>query len=138
RMSDESWFNVPQVDDFKLRLSYGQTGNSGISPYGTQSGLTSYANAGFQDQGFTYYAYNTLIGNRSLVWDRSTAWNLGADLRLFANRINLVVDVYATKTSVILFPRTLPTSMGAGNNAAFQIYQNVGSSRNRGDEVVFN
>lgn len=138
RMSDESWFSLPQVDDFKIRLSYGQTGNSGISPYGTQSGLTSYANAGFQDQGFTYYAYNTLIGNRDLGWERSASWNLGADLRLFANRINLVVDLYDTKTTDILLPRTLPTSMGSGNNTPFQIYQNIGSSRNRGLEVVLN
>lgn len=138
RVSDENWFNIAKVDDFKIRLSYGQTGNSGISPYGTQSGLTSYSNAGFQDQGFTYYAYNTLIGNRDLGWERSASWNLGADLRLFANRINLVVDLYDTKTTDILLPRTLPTSMGSGNNTPFQIYQNIGSSRNRGVEVVLN
>ena len=138
RVSDENWFTVPKVDDFKIRLSYGQTGNSGISPYGTQSGLTAFSNAGFQDQGFTYYTYNTLIGNRDLGWERSASWNLGADLRLFANRINLVVDLYNTKTTDILLPRTLPTSMGSGNNTPFQIYQNIGSSQNRGVEVVLN
>ncbi|TYR38023.1 TonB-dependent receptor [Sphingobacterium phlebotomi] len=138
RVSDETWFTVPKVDDFKIRLSYGQTGNSGISPYGTQSGLTAFSNAGFQDQGFTYYTYNALIGNRDLGWERSASWNLGADLRLFSNRINLVVDLYNTKTTDILLPRTLPTSMGSGNNNPFQIYQNIGSSRNRGVEVVLN
>lgn len=138
RVSDEDWFKVPQINDFKLRLSYGQTGNSGISPYGTQSGLTTLSNAGFQDQGFTYYTYNTLIGNPDVGWERSASWDLGADFRLFSNRINLIVDLYNTKTTDILLPRTLPTSMGSGNNTPFQIYQNIGSTRNRGVEVVLN
>ena len=138
RVSDEAWFKSPQINEFKLRLSYGQTGNSGISPYGTASGLTALSNAAFQDQGFTYYTYNTLIGNPDVGWERSASWDLGADLRLFSNRVNLVLDLYNTKTTDILLPRTLPTSMGSGNNTPFQIYQNIGSTRNRGVEVVLN
>lgn len=138
RVSDESWFDVRAIDDFKIRASYGRTGNSGISPYGTQSGLTPYSNGAFQDQGYTYYAYNTLIGNKDLGWERSASWNLGVDLRMFTNRIDLSLDLYDTKTSDILLPRTLPTSMGSGNNTPFQIYQNIGSTRNRGVELVLN
>lgn len=138
RVSDESWFKTEKISDLKLRVSYGQTGNSGISEYGTQSGLLGYSNAAFQDQGFVYYAYNTLLGNENLGWERSAQWNIGMDMNLFSNRINLVVDLYDTKTTDILLPRTLPTSMGSGNNTPFQIYQNIGSTRNKGIEVVLN
>lgn len=138
RVSDESWFKTEKINDLKIRLSYGQTGNSGISEYGTQSGLLGYSNAAFQDQGFVYYAYNTLLGNENLGWERSAQWNLGMDMNLFSNRINLVVDLYDTKTTDILLPRTLPTSMGSGNNTPFQIYQNIGATRNKGVEVILN
>ncbi len=136
RVSDESWFNAQAVSELKLRASYGQTGNSGISEYGTQSGVTSYSNAAFQDQGYVYYVYNTLLGNENLGWERSASWNFGLDAQLFSGKINIVLDMYDTKTTDILLPRTLPTSLGSGNNTPFQIYQNIGSTSNRGLEVV--
>lgn len=138
RVSDEGWFNSDIFSDFKVRTSYGQTGNSGINEYGTQSYLTGHSNAAFQDRPFVYYVYNNMIGNENLGWERSASWNLGVDVSLFNGRVNLVADVYDTKTTDILLPRTLPTSMGSGNNTPFQIYQNIGSSSNRGVELVLN
>src|SRR5699024_5381769 len=52
--------------------------------------------------------------------------------------VNLVADLYNTKTSDILLPRTLPTSMGSGNNTTIQIYQNISTTSNKGIEVVIN
>ena len=138
RISDESWFKWKPVKELKLRASYGQTGNSGISEYGTQSGVSSYTNGAFQNQGYAYYVYNRLIGNADLGWERSASWDLGLDAQLFNSRVNLAVDLYDTKTTDILLPRTLPTSMGSGNNTPFQIYQNIGSSSNRGLEIILN
>ena len=138
RVSDEDWFDSQTVNDFKVRLSYGLTGNSGIREYGTQSVVTGHSNAAFQDQGYVYYTYNNMIGNENLGWEKSASWNLGVDLNLFAGRVNLVADLYNTKTTDILLPRTLPTSMGSGNNTPFQIYQNIGTTSNKGIEVVIN
>lgn len=138
RISDEEWFDWKSVSDLKLRASYGQTGNSGINEYGTKSGLTSYTNSAFQDQGYVYYVYNTLLGNENLGWERSASWNVGLDAQLFEGRINLTADFYDTQTTDILLPRTLPTSMGSGDGTPFQIYQNIGSSRNRGLEIILN
>lgn len=138
RVSDEDWFDSNAIGDFKVRLSYGQTGNSGIQEYGTQSVITGHTNSAFQDQPRVYYIYSTLIGNENLGWERSASWNLGFDLNMFGGRINLVADLYDTKTTDILLPRTLPTSMGSGNNTPFQIYQNIGSSNNRGIEFILN
>lgn len=138
RVSDENWFDSGTISELKIRLSYGQTGNSGINEYGTQSYLTGHSNAAHQDRGFVYYIYNNMIGNRDLGWERSASWNLGVDLNLWNGRINLVADLYDTKTTDILLPRTLPTSMGSGNTQPFQTYQNIGSSNNRGIEFILN
>nr|WP_320059827.1 TonB-dependent receptor [uncultured Bacteroides sp.] len=139
RVSDEAWMkNLKSISNLKVRLSWGLTGNSGISEYGTQSGLTAYTNSAFQDQGYTYYVYNTLIGNPNLGWEKSTTWNLGFDLGFLDNRISAVIDLYDTKTTDILLPRTLPTSMGSGNNTPFQIYENIGATNNRGVELTLN
>jgi TonB-linked SusC/RagA family outer membrane protein len=139
RVNDEEWFNTSQaINDFKVRLSWGVTGNSGISEYGTQSGLQSNTNSAFQDQAYTYYVYNTLIGNENLGWEKSASWNLGFDLALLNNKVSATIDLYNTKTTDILLPRTLPTSMGSGNNTPFQIYENIGSTSNKGIELSIN
>lgn len=139
RLRDEAWFaNAKNLDELKLRLSWGVTGNSGISEYGTQSWLTPLSNAAFQDRGFTYYVYNTFLGNENLTWEKSASWNLGLDFGFFNGRLAGSVDLYDTKTTDVLLPRTLPTSLGSGNNTPFQIYENIGATNNKGIELNVN
>ena len=139
RISDEAFMkNVEALSNLKLRLSWGKTGNSGIMAYGTQSGLTPKTNSAFQDNGYTYYIYNEYVGNENVGWEMSNTWDLGFDIGLFNNRISAVVDLYQTKTTDILLPRTLPTSMGGSNATPFKMYQNIGATMNRGIEVSVN
>ena len=139
RISDEAFLkNVEALSNLKLRLSWGKTGNSGIMAYGTQSGLTPKTNSAFQDNGYTYYIYNEYVGNENVGWEMSNTWDLGFDIGLFNNRISAVVDLYQTKTTDILLPRTLPTSMGGSNATPFKMYQNIGATMNRGIEVSVN
>jgi len=139
RASDEEWLSgVKNLDELKIRLSWGMTGNSGISEYGTQSWLQPLSNAAFQDRGFTYYVYDTFLGNENLSWEKSSSWNLGVDFGFYSGRLTGSVDLYNTKTTDILLPRTLPTSLGSGNNTPFQIYENIGGTNNRGIELNVN
>lgn len=139
RTSDEAFMkNVEALSNLKLRLSWGKTGNSGIMAYGTQSGLTPKTNSAFQDNGYTYYIYNEYVGNENVGWEMSNTWDLGFDIGLFNNRISAVVDLYQTKTTDILLPRTLPTSMGGSNATPFKMYQNIGATMNRGIEISVN
>ena len=139
RISDEAFLkNVEALSNLKLRLSWGKTGNSGIMAYGTQSGLTPKTNSAFQDNGYTYYIYNEYVGNENVGWEMSNTWDLGFDIGLFNNRISAVVDLYQTKTTDILLPRTLPTSMGGSNATPFKMYQNIGATMNRGIEISVN
>lgn len=139
RMNEERWLrDVSWLTNLKLRLSWGKTGNSGIMPYGTQSGLTPATNSAFQDIGYTYYRFNEYIGNKNVGWEISRTWDLGVDLGILKNRITAVIDLYQTRTSDILLPRTLPTSMGGSNANPFKMYQNIGATLNRGVEFSLN
>lgn len=133
RLSDEPFMkNAKAISNLKLRLSYGVAGNSGIAPYGTQSYLVT-QNMGFENTPAPAYVFNNVIGNASLGWELSKTANIGVDMGFFGNRINATVDVYKTNTSDILLLRSLPPNLGVAS-----IYQNVGSSQNRGIEFTLN
>lgn len=141
RVSDEPFMKSAKswLDDLKLRLTYGVTGNSGIPVYGTESGVT-FANwsFGFQDTAANRYILgkNNLIGNKDTKWEKSTTVDLGFDLMLFNNRLSITFDYYNTKTTDLILLRTLPTT--AGNDGNFATYTNIGSTRNRGVELTVN
>jgi len=82
--------------------------------------------------------YSAFLGNVNLGWEKSASTNIGVDFGFFDNRLFGSIDFYNTKTTDILLPRTLPTSLGSGNNTPFQIYQNIGTTNNRGIELNLN
>lgn len=139
RASDEKFLrDVSWLSNLKIRLSWGMTGNSGISEYGTMSGMTAYANSAFQDSGYTYYMFNEYIGNSDVGWEISKTWDLGFDIGFWDNRISATIDLYKTNTTDLLLPRDLPPSLGATNNTSFKMYQNIGATMNKGIELAIN
>lgn len=139
RASDEKFLrDVEWLSNLKVRLSWGMTGNSGISEYGTMSGMTPYSNSAFQDAGYTYYMFNEYMGNPNVGWEISKTWDLGFDLGFLDNRISATIDLYKTNTSDLLLPRDLPPTLGATNNTSFKMYQNIGATMNKGIEVSVN
>jgi len=133
RISDEDFMqNVNAISNLKLRFSYGVAGNSGIPAYGTQSFLVV-QNMGFENTNAPAYIFNSSIGNTSVGWELSRTANLGLDLGLFRDRVDLSVDVYNTNTDNILMLRSLPPSLGVGST-----WQNVGATNNKGIEVALN
>ena len=148
RISDEKFMESakPWLTDLKLRATYGVTGNSGIGVYGTKSGIT-FANwsFGFQDEAANRYILGTLdnngsgyyvIGNTDTKWEKSKTVDLGFDMTLFKNRVNIVFDWYNTKTTDLILLRSLPTS--AGQDGKYATYTNIGSTQNRGFEFTIN
>lgn len=115
-------------DDLKLRLGYGKTGNTSISPYETLGSLsrTTYSTG---DSGFLGYSPN-LLYNPNLAWETTAQYNMGLDFSLLKNRISGTIDVYRQSTSDLLLPRQLPIASGFSS-----ITQNIGSTRNSGVEV---
>ncbi|TDW96942.1 SusC/RagA family TonB-linked outer membrane protein [Dinghuibacter silviterrae] len=133
RMGDETFMHsVRQVSELKWRLSYGVTGNAGITQYGTQSYLINQT-MGFENTAAPAYIFNTTIGNENLGWELSKTADFGMDLGLFKNRLNVTADIYNTNTTNIIMPRSLPPSLGVGTTL-----QNIGSTRNQGIELAIN
>lgn len=123
-IKDISW-----IDQLKLRLSYGETGNTAINPYQTQALLarTSYA----WDNAPAYgYRPNT-IGNPDLKWESSASSNIGLDFSFFNGKLAGSAEYYITTTSDLLAPQPLPTSIGFGGFTT-----NVGRTQNRGFELT--
>lgn len=107
----------------KLRASYGVNGNiSDLGPYQAQ---------GEYSVGVRYGGYaairNTVLPNNDLKWEQSKTLNVGADIGLFRNRVNLLIDIYRRVTDNLLTRMSLPQSTGFAN-----ILTNLGSLENRG------
>lgn len=129
-ISDENFMKgIKALDQLKLRLSYGATGNTGINPYQTQAllGRTTYA---WDNTAAFGYRPGT-IGNPDLRWETSTTANAGLDFSFFSGRIAGSAEYYVTNTTDLLAPQPLPTSIGFGG-----FITNIGQTRNKGIELT--
>ncbi len=125
RFSDESFAgNLDFLNDGKLRLSYGQTGNEAIGNYTAQGEFALSTNY-LDNSG----ASPTVMPNTNLTWETTTQYDLGLDLALFGNRVYFNGDVYLKNTSDLLFAVPIPETTGFG-----YITQNIGEVRNKGLE----
>ncbi|GGG86878.1 SusC/RagA family TonB-linked outer membrane protein [Parapedobacter pyrenivorans] len=135
RITEESFMSaVHQVDDIKLRASYGVTGNAGaIGPYGSLATVMSGSyNYNFNNV-MLFGTYPSGIANADLKWERATQLDVGLDISLFGNRLNGVLDYYYKRTDDLLFTKMLPMSSGYA-----AINGNYGSIENKGLEVAIN
>jgi TonB-linked SusC/RagA family outer membrane protein len=129
-LGDEEFMKAISVmDQLKLRASYGSIGNTGISPYQTQSLLarTSYAFGTAPGYG---YRVGTL-GNDDLKWETTSTANIGMDFSLFKGRVYGSLEAYQADTRNLLLYNQLPISNGFD-----RVLQNVGHTRNRGFEAT--
>lgn len=130
RISDEGFLaNNALISNLKLRTSYGLTGNSEIPPYSSLSLLSSNYRAVWSNQGVGGTGLNRL-GNPDLRWEKTAQTDIGLELGLFNNRLNLEIDYYYRKTTDMLLDAPVPQSTG------FAVYRyNVGSMENKGIEL---
>ncbi|MBN9383928.1 MAG: TonB-dependent receptor [Chitinophagaceae bacterium] len=116
------------LDDGKLRVSVGQTGNERIGDFDAQSKY---------DFGTFFYnqqsgvAPNTTIGNPNLKWESTLQSDVGMDLSFFRGRLLVVADYYIKTTSDMLYSRPLPRETGYASARV-----NVGTVQNRGFELA--
>jgi TonB-linked SusC/RagA family outer membrane protein len=137
RISDEAFMaGMDRIDNLKLRTGYGVTGNAGAAPYATQSFGAVGSNLAFQETPAPYYMFSQNLGNSNLGWEKSYNWNIGLDLGMFRNRLNVALDVYRTDTKDILFQRNLPASAGGFKTGNYVIWENICETLNRGIEAV--
>lgn len=142
RISQEDFLKeVNWVENLKLRLGFGTTGNSLVDPYSTKGDIISIFLPfnGLSNQiGYTtnepYYSSTQLsMANPKLGWEKTTQYNIGIDFSLFKNRISGSVDAYKSYTSDLLMAMKIPTLTGFPSTFA-----NIGKTNNRGIEVTLN
>jgi len=141
RISEEAFMqNIKNtVNNMKLRVSYGVSGNSGISPYSTMTEVTSSGLDAINLGGgvLPVSVLTRAVGNPMLGWEKSYNFNIGLDLGLFNDRVQAVVELYDTDTRDVLYSRNLPFSSGGFTpKIPYQITANLAKMNNRGVEVT--
>ena len=136
RFSNEKFikdFADDWLSNGKIRVGWGQTGNSNIGGYNwgvTVSGMQTAL-------GMSYRPTN--IANTSVKWESQEQWNLGLDLGFINNRFGLTIDWYNKESKDMLMRLQLPSYMGTSGNQSSALtapYGNYGKIRNRGLEIT--
>ncbi|MFK7970145.1 MAG: SusC/RagA family TonB-linked outer membrane protein [Bacteroidia bacterium] len=129
RMSEERFFeSIKAVDDAKLRLSAGSTGNQNIGDFSSFGLYALGSNYNFNGQIVPGTRPST-IGNDNLKWETTDQFDIGLDLTLLNYRLNIIADVYYKYTRDLLVNVDLPLSTGFNSGI-----QNLGAVENRGFE----
>lgn len=126
-MKDIDWLN-----NLKLRVSFGQSGNDNVGAYQTQGSISGAQYYSFGTNDVIGYVPNNLR-NMELGWERTTEYNIGVDFGFLNNRISGSFEYYNRLTEDLIMNKTLPITLGYSSVKA-----NVGSVRNKGFEFVLN
>ena len=124
--------NITAISNLKIRASYGITGNFQIGNYDhiARIGISNYILGPASGQ-LTNGSAPANLSNADLGWERSKMFDLGIDLGLFQQRLNLEIDLYDKTTSDLLLNLPVPYSSG------FRMArQNIGKVNNKGVEAT--
>lgn len=136
-ISQEEFFQeaLPFIDYFKIRASYGQSGNDNVTPYLYNSSFDISNNSMVLNNTALsqFYTKNDYI-YRNLTWATTHSYNLGFEFNLWQQMLNVEFDVFYKLTDNILETQkgNYPTSLGD----YFPSYQNSGRVDNRGFEFT--
>lgn len=128
KISEEEFMsNVKHMNQLKLRISYGSTGNQNISSYQSLAvlGVTSYPINGNKVVGY----HPIQIANPDLKWETTNQFNAGLDIAFFQNRVQATANYYYKFTKDLLLYVNLPISSGFST-----ALQNIGKVKNQGFE----
>ncbi|SHM74701.1 SusC/RagA family TonB-linked outer membrane protein [Chitinophaga sp. CF418] len=119
------------INNLKLRVGYGVTGNQGIPNY--RSLITLGTGGLYPQNGIYYQTYGASRNpNPNLRWEKKLEWNFGLDYELLNRRLSGALDIYSRETRDLLYNY-------AAQQPAFVrdgLYTNVGTIRNHGVEIL--
>ena len=137
-ISDENFWKRYKkvVNNFKLRTSYGTTGNQNFIDYATLPTINTGYDYSFGDESTASIqrgATQTVYSNADVKWETTTMYNFGIDMAMFHNKLTMSVDAYKSFKKDMLFPLLLPRSTGVDN--PYTLIMNMGDMTNTGIEV---
>lgn len=136
RVGKESFMSsIEQISDLKFRVSYGKLGNDRIGNYQYYSRMYSSST----DYEGSAYVYNSglvkgytvkQIANIDARWEVLESKNIGLDLSLLRNKLELSADYFDNQTIDLIADRVIPGSVGVNP----YIKSNFGTMKNHGWE----
>ncbi|MCX2679998.1 TonB-dependent receptor [Galbibacter sp. EGI 63066] len=124
------------IDELKLRITYGETGNDRIDADASQFSFSPETNRGpgFGNEEQVYYTpSSSSLYNPELKWETTVTNNVGLDFGLFNRRLSGSFDLYKNET------RDLLLQSAVSPNSGFETqWNNIGSTSNTGVELGLN
>lgn len=143
RIDQESFMEgIDWINQLKLRVGVGSTGNSSVSPYGTLGVIGAYwmpfGNSGSNQQIFVtnepyYSSGSNMLANKDLGWEKTTQFNYGIDFSVLDGRIGGTIDIYHSRTTDLLMARTISSLSGYP-----AMMDNIGKTKNFGVDITLN
>lgn len=132
RISKEKFFNVPWIDDLKIRGNWGKLGNAAIG---------SWDYLGTINQSMVTVIGGTLVSgaaqvkmvNSNLTWETKETTNFGVDASFLNQRLSISAEYYISKTNDVL--TTMPIAISTGNQGGSPL-ANAASLKNSGFELT--
>ncbi|MEY3678848.1 MAG: hypothetical protein RI924_989, partial [Bacteroidota bacterium] len=139
-VSDEDFFKSDFINYFKIRGSYGITGNENVNPQFQRISTQIYSYGLGQNAGYTFGNDPTSIGatiasfrNDDLGWEKQKQLNAGFDLSFSKNRFSLSADYFEKQISGLLFTPSLSLYLGT----AAAPTANIGTTQTKGIDLNF-
>jgi TonB-linked SusC/RagA family outer membrane protein len=140
RIDQESFIkDINWINQLKLRLGVGVTGNSAVEPYQTKGQIQSLIYPYDQILTSGYVTSDPIAGNelsmanKELGWEKTTQYNIGLDFSIFNGRISGIIDTYTSKTTDLLMKMAIPSLTGYTST-----YANIGETQNIGIDLTLN
>lgn len=134
RISEEHFMRkISFLEDLKLRMSYGITGNQEIPNYKT---IATYGTGGYYFSNGNFYTQYTpnQNANPNLKWEQTSQFNIGLDFSLWNGQLRGCIEYYNKYTKNLLYDYPVPTP-------PYQyatMIANVGEVSNKGLEISLN
>ena len=127
-LSEEEFFQIPWVEQLKIRGSYGVLGNQEIGTYPYQKTLSLGHSTPLGESPSVHPGVQlTTLPFDNISWETTNVTDVGLDINLFQGKINFIVDYYYKKTSDILYNLTVADIIGKDVSE-----QNAGEVENKG------
>ena len=140
RLSEESFVKkVEWINNLKIRLSYGTSGNRTSGRYATMAQMQNVNNFVDTSKGYVFGDGSTgellqvmkTLPNPNLKWETTKSTNIGVDFSILNNRLFGNYDFYISKTNDLLYNINIPHMNGMVENS---IPTNIGELQNIGHE----
>lgn len=133
RLTQEKFMqNIEWLNDFKLRASYGESGNLAGNPFQYQSGYNLLSSSAILNGALMQGLQEAQVPNPEITWERAKKTDIGFDMTFFKSRFNVAADYFnERRNNMLVTPNvTLPAEYGIGLSQV-----NAGSMENKGIEV---